>query len=149
MSIQPQDVPDDDPDSSGLTYDLDATSIRDVRHHVRTLLGDRPGVLLDDAVLVTDELVSNAIRHGQGPRTCRLTLIGDGQGLRVEVTDTGPGRPHLRTPDTSGGRGLVLVDRLASTWGVHWFRGHTTVWAELLDKRARRAPHLAVAPEWP
>jgi two-component sensor histidine kinase len=149
MSIQPRDVPDGDPHHSVLTCDLDITSIRRVRELVRGLLDERLGVLRDDAVLVADELVSNAIQHGRGPRSCRLTLIGDGQGLRTEVTDSGPGEPHLRTPDSSGGRGLVLVDRLANSWGVEWFRGRKTVWAELLTgTRKRPASHLTIVPEW-
>lgn len=152
MSIQPRDIADGDPHHPGLMCDLDATSIRRVRQLVRDLLDRHLGVLRDDAVLVADELVSNAIQHGDGPRSCRLTLLDEGHGLRAEVTDAGEGEPHLRTPDRTGGRGLVLVDRLATAWGVRWFPGYKTVWAELLTntrERKRRAPHLAVAPEWP
>jgi anti-sigma regulatory factor (Ser/Thr protein kinase) len=150
MSIQPRDVGDGDPHQPGLTCDLDTTSIRRVRQLVRELL-DGLGVLRDDAVLVADELVSNAIQHGQGPRSCRLTLIDDGRGLLAEVTDSGSGEPHMRTPDSTGGRGLVLVDRLSKAWGVRWSRGRKTVWAEMVRdtrERKRRASHLAVAPEW-
>lgn len=153
MSIQPQDVADGDPHHAELTCDLENTSVRRVRQLVRELFGRQVGVLLDDAVLVADELVSNAIQHGQGPRSCRLTLIGEGRGLRAEVTDAGPGEPRFRTPDNTGGRGLMLVDRLATAWGVHWFPGYKTVWAELLmdtRERKRRASYLAVAqPGWP
>ena len=150
MSSQPRDVEDGDPHQTGLTCDLDTTSIRRVRQLVRELL-DGLGVLRDDAVLVADELVSNAIQHGEGPRSCRLTLIDDGRGLLAEVTDSGSGEPHMRTPDGTGGRGLVLVDRLSKAWGVRWSRGRKTVWAEMVrDTREgkRRASHLAVAPEW-
>ncbi|MCZ9336581.1 ATP-binding protein, partial [Streptomyces sp. TRM76130] len=40
--------------------------------------------------------------------------------LRLEVSDAGPGRPEIRTPDDeeTGGRGLLLVDALAHRWGV-------------------------------
>jgi anti-sigma regulatory factor (Ser/Thr protein kinase) len=151
MSMQPRDVGDGDPEQQGLTCDLDTTSIRRVRQLVRELLDGHPGVLRDDAVLVADELVSNAIQHGQGPRSCRLALIDDGRGLLVEVTDSGPGAPAVRTPDATGGRGLLLVDRLTNAWGVRWFGGRKTVWAEMVSdsqERRRRAPHLAIAPEW-
>ncbi|MGB3440508.1 MAG: ATP-binding protein [Actinophytocola sp.] len=152
MSIQPQDVADGESSMAGVTCDLATTPVSRVRRLVRSLLGGHRGVLLDDAVLVADELVSNAIQHGEGPRSCRFTLIDDGWGLRTEVTDTGRGEPHLRTPDNSGGRGLLLVDRLANVWGVRWFPGHKTVWAEVLmdvTERKRRAPHLSITRTWP
>lgn len=151
MSIQPRDAGSGDASCPGLTCDLDTTPIGRVRQLVRDLLGGRGG-LRDEAVLVADELVSNAMQHGEGPRTCRFTVIDEGWGLRAEVTDAGPGEPHLRTPDSSGGRGLLLVDRLANAWGVHWFGRHKTVWAEIIRdirERKRHARHLAVVPEWP
>jgi hypothetical protein len=56
----------------------------------------------------------------------------------------------MRTPDRSGGRGLVLVDRLASSWGVQHHADHKTVWAEVaLDRTSSSsgpARHLSVAP---
>lgn len=152
MSIQPRDVADRDPHPAELTCDLDATSVSRVRHLVRAVLDGHRGVLLDDAVLVVDELVSNAVRHGHGPRTCRLALIDEGRGLRIEVTDAGSGEPHLRTPDETGGRGLLLVDKLANAWGVRWFPRYKTAWAEIAVRSRevrRRAPHRAVAPQWP
>lgn len=147
MSVQSRELADSDPNRADLVCDLETTSIGQVRRRVRTLLDGHLGVCLDDAVLVVDELVSNAIQHGDGPRSCRFALLDDGRGLRIEVSDAGPGVPRLRTPDSTGGRGLVLVDRLASAWGVYWYPGRKTVWAEL-DLRSGRAPHLSVARAW-
>lgn len=147
MSNQPHDAADGDLPAAEVTCDLETTSVSRVRRLVRVLLGGHPSAPLDDAVLVADELVSNAIQHGHGPRTCRFTVLDGGRGLRAEITDAGSGEPHLRTPDNTGGRGLLLVDRLANAWGVHWFSGHKTVWAEvLMDIREckRRVSHLAV-----
>lgn len=129
--------------------DLDATPSREVRGLLRYLLSGRDGILVDDAVLVADELVSNAQRHGRAPRRCRLALIDQGRCVRVEVDDSSPAQPRLRTPDRSGGRGLVLVDRLSSSWGVRNHADHKTVWAELALDRAGssgHARHLTVAP---
>src|SRR5688500_6298605 len=123
MSMQPRDVGDSDPHQPGLTCDLAATPIRRIRPLVRELLDAHLGVLRDAAVLVAGALVSYAIQHGQGPRSCRLTLTDNGRGLLAEVTDAGPGTPHMRTPDDNGGRGLVLVNRLANSWGVRWCQG--------------------------
>lgn len=113
------------------------------------MLADRDGIVVDDAVLVTDELVSNAHQHAQGPRTCRLALVGHGRCLRVEVDDSSFAQPRIRPPDSTGGRGLVLVDRLASSWGVENYADHKTVWAEMVLDGAGssgHARHLAVAP---
>ncbi|WET77431.1 ATP-binding protein [Amycolatopsis sp. QT-25] len=134
-----------------MTYDLDTTETRDVRHGVRQALARYRGLTVDDAVLVADELISNAHRHGDAPRTCRLELTHEGRYLRIEVDDASPRQPRPRTPDGSGGRGLMLIDRLASSWGVRNGARHKTVWAELaLDREGSsgHAPHLAAARDW-
>ncbi|WP_369973562.1 MULTISPECIES: ATP-binding protein [Pseudonocardiaceae] len=131
-----------------MSCDLDTTPTKHVRRLVRGLVADHGGVVVEDAVLVADELVSNAHRHGAPRRTCRATLIHHGRRLRIEVDDTASGLPRIRPPDHSGGRGLLLVDRLASAWGVQHRAGGKTVWAELaLDGAGHNGAsrHLAVA----
>lgn len=74
---------------------------------------------LDVAKLLTSELVTNAVRYGGAP--LHLTVASaDGGCVRVEVQDSMPGAPRLRDagPDAEGGRGLRLVEALASAWGV-------------------------------
>ncbi|MEU5694590.1 ATP-binding protein [Actinosynnema sp. NPDC020468] len=125
-----------------VTRDLDSTSDREIRGLVRELTAGYEGVLADDAVLVADELVTNAHRHGAPPRVCRI-LLDPGRLLRVEVDDTARDQPRGRTPDATGGRGLVLVENLASAWGVRTHADHKTVWAEFaLDHPTNDAPHL-------
>ncbi|MEV6913173.1 ATP-binding protein [Amycolatopsis sp. NPDC051071] len=151
MSTQPG-ISEREPNPSGVTYDLDATATRELRQAVRRALAGYRGFTVDDAVLVADELISNAHRHGDAPRTCRLDLTRQGRYLRIEVDDASPRQPRHRTPDGSGGRGLMLIDRLASTWGVENHPRHKTVWAELAlnrDGSSGRAPHLAAARDWP
>jgi len=113
--------------------DLDATPSPEVRRLIRGLLAGLGGIRVEDAVLVVDELISNAHRHGSAPRACRLTLSNHGRPRRllVEVDDASPNQPRMRTPDRTGGRGMILIDRLASFWGVHNHPDHKTVWAEL------------------
>ena len=69
--------------------------------------------------LLASELITNAILHGptNGPVTVRV-LASDGQ-LRVEVDDEGLDPPQLRDPAATemGGRGIALVDTLATRWG--------------------------------
>jgi PAS domain S-box-containing protein len=89
---------------------------------------------LDEAVrtteLVVSELVTNAIRYGRGP--VRLRLIHDQDRLLSEVTDANSASPHLRRARESdeGGRGLYIVMRLSSRWGVRHSRDGKTIWSE-------------------
>lgn len=84
--------------------------------------------LLDDARLVTTELVSNAARLGG---VFELTLTRRERGVLIEVRDFGDGAPEPRAagPDDEGGRGLVLVDACAAEWGWRPEEGGKTVWA--------------------
>lgn len=125
---------------------IDATTFAVVREQVRRLLAGQPGALVEDAVQVTDELVSNAYRHGQPPRTVRLALSNDRCRLRIEVDDASPKEPMLRSRDRTGGLGLMLVDRLSSGWGVDRHEHHKTVWAEVALAGPGRVQHLTVVP---
>jgi two-component sensor histidine kinase len=62
--------------------------------------------------LIVSELVTNAIRHGEGQ--VRLGVSRDSSHLHVQVRDDGPGRPVRRpvTTDDESGHGLELVDGL-------------------------------------
>lgn len=70
------------------------------------------------AVLLVSELVTNALLHGHPP--LELILRDILTGVRVEVHDSNPaGTPYMRD-DGAGmqsGRGLLLVDQLATRWG--------------------------------
>ncbi|MDX3232730.1 SpoIIE family protein phosphatase [Streptomyces sp. ME19-01-6] len=88
---------------------------------------------LDEAVftteLVVSELVTNAIRHAQGP--IQLRLIHD-RALICEVSDGSNTAPHLRRARVfdEGGRGLLLVAQLARSWGTRHGPAGKTIWAE-------------------
>lgn len=123
-----------------VTLTITEATLAVARERVRELLGERAGIAVEDTVQVTDELVSNACRHGEPPRTLRLSLTPGGR-LRIEVDDASPEQPMVRTADRTGGLGLMMVDRLASSWGVLRRLGHKTVWAEL--DLARQATYLS------
>lgn len=95
-------------------------------------LVDRP--VWEDLRLLVTELVTNGVRHGsqRGPLGVAVTL-GD-ETVRVEVSDGGRGFSPPTAPmprgDGSGGWGLQLVDRVASSWGVE-INDTTCVWFEL------------------
>ncbi|MFD9452569.1 ATP-binding protein [Streptomyces sp. NPDC059985] len=68
----------------------------------------------DDVLLVVAELVTNALRHTDGPCALHLELHGD--HLEVCVTDASPCPPQPRPPHTdgSGGWGWLLINHLAT-----------------------------------
>jgi serine/threonine-protein kinase RsbW len=84
--------------------------------------------------LLTTEAVANAVKHGPDGGEVTLTLSVVPGGLRVAVTDESPGLPvaSKARPSALGGRGVMLIDRLASAWGVE---GHSaagkTVWFQV------------------
>lgn len=85
----------------------------------------------DSALLVISELVTNAVRFGAGPVTVRL--VRSGGRLSCEVGDAGDGRPRLRRGELldDDGRGLHVVHKLTTRWGVRWADAGKAVWAEL------------------
>ena len=76
--------------------------------------------LVEDAKLLVSEIVTNAVLHGQPQVTLALRI--DPPGLGVVVADSGSTQPSLPTsqvePDQRSGRGLLIVDAVASAWGV-------------------------------
>ena len=97
------------------------------------------GVGADTTVvaLLTTEAVTNAVLHGRGEVVVEL-VFGDGV-VQVAVSDSSPQVPVLRVaaPEAVGGRGVALIDTLASRWGVQTpARTGTgtgkTVWFEVL-----------------
>jgi anti-sigma regulatory factor (Ser/Thr protein kinase) len=103
------------------------------------LEGDLPPERLGDVLLMTSELVTNAISHGgaAGPDDrIRLRVERRGSRARVEVRDDGPGFGIERpAPPHEGGMGLELVDRLADSWGTDHRDGATLVWFEVEPER--------------
>jgi anti-sigma regulatory factor (Ser/Thr protein kinase) len=73
----------------------------------------------DTALLLTSEIVTNAVTHGRGAPTLAVR-IGSVR-IRISVTDSSDAEPTpVPAPPTTavGGRGVFLVDRLATCWGV-------------------------------
>jgi anti-sigma regulatory factor (Ser/Thr protein kinase) len=89
------------------------------------------GRLCEEASLLVSELVGNAVRHAG--TVIHVTLVAFVNGLRLEVTDGSglPLRPQGVTLQAEGGRGLAIVDALATHHGVEGHPHGKTVWAEL------------------
>ena len=109
-----------------------SSSVGDARRFVGSMLdGLGGGAARDTALLLTSELVTNAVLHAGGE--IRVLVIGDDRRIRVTVEDTSE-TPPLRREAAEGavsGRGLCLVAELAEHWGVDLRDGGKAVWFEL------------------
>ncbi len=111
-------------------FDPDVASVRAARRFAQET-ADRWGLEDCDMALVVAELAANAVVHGRSPFT--VSLRRD-QLLSIEVSDRGPTVVSLGPEgDTArSGRGLQIVDRLASDWGIRPFQdGGKVIWARL------------------
>ncbi|WP_413094600.1 SpoIIE family protein phosphatase [Streptomyces nitrosporeus] len=101
------------------------------------------GGLVDTTELLVSELVTNALRYGEGE--IRLRLLRD-RTLVCEVWDAGLVQPRRRRArDTDeGGRGLQLVGLLSAAWGSRRTPRGKTVWFELALPDGAASPELSV-----
>ena len=86
-----------------------------------------------DTLVVVNELVTNAIVHGEGPVTLTLTLHDP--LLHVVVRDLSPGRPASEslTNERTSGRGLAIVEAMTSDWGYSGSAdAGKDVWADIV-----------------
>ncbi len=120
------------------TFEPVGRSVATARAFVRdTLQGWGHTDVVDDAVVLTSELVTNAVIHA-GTSADVLCLRSD-TGVRVEVADRYPERevplqgsgPALADPDRENGRGLMLCAALATRWGVDYSPTRKHVWFQL------------------
>jgi PAS domain S-box-containing protein len=120
------------------TFEPVGRSVATARAFVRdTLHGWGFSDVVDDAVVLTSELVTNAVVHA-GTAADVLCLRYD-SAVRIEVADRYPEREvplqgpvrRIGNPDREGGRGLMLCAALASRWGVEYTPTHKQVWFRL------------------
>lgn len=137
------------------TFEPLGRSVATARSFVRdTLQGWGFADIIDDAVVLTSELVTNAVVHA-GTAAEVLCLRSD-EGARIEVADRYPEREiplqdvavNMGSPDREGGRGLQLCAALAGRWGVEYTPTHKTVWFQL-DLPARPVGARTAGPSLP
>ena len=89
------------------------------------------GELVDTVTLLVSELVTNAVLHARS--ASRLVLRQTGGNLRVEIGDDSAATPTRRSyaADAGTGRGMMLVEALASRWGSDRVGDGKRVWFEL------------------
>lgn len=122
-----------------LTLPFSAESAQIARREMDSWLSSltAPSEVLDDCRLVVSELVGNSVRHAQplADGTMEIGWHQNGDGLDIAVTDGGavtlPRRVEAGLSDLAG-RGLAIVEALATKWWIETSQSRTTVHA-LLD----------------
>ena len=114
------------------TFPAQPSSAGEARRQMRRWLVDWDAAHLEDsAVLLVTELITNAVLHARSDST--LSASYDDGILRVEVSDNSDASVQRRHygNEAGTGRGLVLVDALATAWGSAATEDGKTVWFEL------------------
>ena len=110
-----------------------AAAARDARTQVARLLSGRCSMeIIETASLLTSELATNAVLHAAPPVHLRAQITD--AVIRVEVHDSSAGTsPALRRArDTDhDGRGLAIIEALATQWGIVQTDAEKFVWFEL------------------
>ncbi|MEV7284696.1 ATP-binding protein [Streptomyces sp. NPDC093252] len=140
--------------SDAFTLPAVPASVGAARRRVRALLAAWriADEIQDDAIVVTSELVTNAVTHSASEyvvyRLCRTATA-----LRIEVEDqnrcTALPTPRCSAPDDQSGRGLLLVAAVSAEWGIGTTADGTglIVWAELTTAApATPVPAVSAAP---
>ena len=134
-AVDAQVRPDAD-SSAALHLEAVPGSVAQSRHWVVTqlqALGATEAVA-HVAELLTSELVTNAVRHGPSAGVITVSTARDGNAMNVTVSDESCNAPTLCEPAPAdlGGRGLLLVEALATEWGVEVHDGRgKSVWFRL------------------
>jgi two-component sensor histidine kinase len=111
------------------TFEPRADSVREARRFITEAVKEAGGDA-DTAALLVSELASNAVLHARTRYEVRLSTTG--RSVRVEVVNDQPEMiARLVAASNEHGRGLGIVNDLATAWGVESGRGHKTIWFEL------------------
>lgn len=119
---------------SRLDLACEPSAVRRARHHTAEVLGQRDttALLVEDALLIVSELMTNAVKHARIPLDagnnrpelprCTLNLWTTATHLIIAVYDQDrrPPVPRQSPDDAENGRGLTLVDTLSDGWGYSY-----------------------------
>lgn len=129
----------DDPELGAQVVTRRLAGTPDQVAHARAIVREMLGAdhaLLEDVLLMTSELTTNALRHsasGDEEGTLALSVSCTDRWVRVMVRDEGSTEfPRVLQAGTGavGGRGIALVDRLSARWGFTSEPNSTGVWFE-------------------
>ncbi len=130
----------------------DLRGVRRARQFLREWLrGMELSGLSEEAELLTSEVITNALVHGDTDVDIRVRRYPG--RVRVEVRDSDPRHLALPTPvalrddESEGGRGLLIVSALASAWGNSPSGRGKTVWFELPTETSSPVAERSERPE--
>ncbi|WP_392675414.1 SpoIIE family protein phosphatase [Streptomyces sp. LN785] len=116
-------------------HQADPEGLSDARSIVRQALQDWDmATLADDAELVTGELLVNVLLHTEGGAVLTLEVLPEPvRRVRLSVQDRSSAWPRRRTPGetATSGRGLLLLDAVATRWGIESRGEGKAVWCEI------------------
>lgn len=120
-----------DAETVELVLERRSTAPAHARREVTAMCHDLHRDVTTIATLLTSELVTNALLHGSGEIEMKVDRT-PGQ-LRVEVQDESDVQPVRQSTDVEStrGRGLLLLETLANSWGVRKNKPGKCVWFTL------------------
>jgi anti-sigma regulatory factor (Ser/Thr protein kinase) len=131
------------PFQHSLQLDADNFAPAKARRWIRLVARHLDAVRLDDVVLMVSELVSNSVIHAGLAADGRITVLAavTPDGVRVTVCDCGRGFRPAPVPGRAGvgGKGLLLVGRLADAVEIDGRKGRVTLEVRRTDRRRDEA----------
>lgn len=119
--------------ASSLTVSRSPQSVRAARDFVgqQCIASGIGGDTLQTAILLTSEVVTNALLHGGSD--AHITVTISRTRLHVEVRDASTSAPEIldQGTDATHGRGLAIIDALATAWGTRAGARGKVVWFDL------------------
>jgi anti-sigma regulatory factor (Ser/Thr protein kinase) len=116
-----------------LTLPPELSSVRAARSFVLDCVdASLPERSVDDALLLTSELVTNAVLHGRSEVCIEVTVQATLVRICVFDENSRHPAPVVEDPDALDGRGLALVASLAARWGTEDKPMGKAVWFELV-----------------
>lgn len=116
--------------TASVSLGASTSSAAAARHFTRSTLDDAgwDADVAERVELLVSEVVTNAVLHARSGPTMTIDLTSD--VVRVSVEDDSPMPPMIRDapPDAAGGRGMLLVDLLSTSWGTAPSDGGKLVW---------------------
>jgi len=109
-----------------------------VRAHLTSWGFDPKGDSVDSMLLLADEVLANAIKHGASPdgtlHPLFVFLCGRPGEVLFGVMDGSPEQPVVRPFDADGesGRGMALIEEVSKEWGTYLTRHGKAVWVTVL-----------------
>jgi anti-sigma regulatory factor (Ser/Thr protein kinase) len=113
-------------------FSVEADSVRSVRRWIAEIAEDWHLAESETLVLLGSELATNAVLHARTDYEVRVSHTAD-DTVRVEVVDSNTRLPSVAPVpvDATSGRGLLIVQALASSWGIDNYGDGKVVWFEL------------------